>query len=232
MLLQAVETQRLYQLVADQIEKMIHSGQIAPGSRLPSERDLATQLGVSRPSVREAMVALEIAGLIEIKTGSGIYVRNDFMPTDSSRRLVRDKSQEAGPFEILEARMLLEPPVAAEAAKHATAEEVERFKQILEEMRSTGDPQLFLEHDRRFHLLIAASTKNMTVAKIIDDLWSHNFTPMHSGMSTMTGLFNTEDMDFNDHSEIVRQIELGSGSGARRAMREHLQHVRAVLLKA
>ena len=230
MLLQAVETQRLYQLVAEQIERMIYSSQIQPGSRLPSERELAAQLGVSRPSVREAMVALEIAGLIQIKTGSGIYVRNDIMPLETRRSHASD-TQDAGPFEILEARLLLEPHIAAEAAKHATAEDIEKLKSILDGMRGVSDPQTGLQHDRQFHFLIASSTKNMTIAKIVSDLWSHNFTPMHSGISNLTGLFSTEDMDYKDHSEIVRQIELGSASGARKAMRGHLQHVRSILLK-
>ncbi len=231
MLLQTVETQRLYQLVAEQIEKMIYSGQIEPGSRLPSERDLATQLGVSRPSVREAMIALEIAGLIEIKSGSGIYVRADIMPVELPRSLSSDTS-EAGPFEILEARLLLEPSIAAEAAKNATSEDIKKLRNVLDGMRAVSDPQTGLQHDRQFHFLVASSTKNMTVAKIVSDLWSHNFTPMHSGLSNLTGLFHTEEMDYKDHSEIVRQVELGSGSGARKAMREHLQRVRSILLRS
>lgn len=231
MLLQTIETQRLYQLVAEQIEKMIYNGQIEPGSRLPSERELATQLGVSRPSVREAMVALEIAGLIEIKTGSGIYVRADIMPVESKRGLAAG-TKDASPFEILETRLLLEPSIAAEAAKNATSEDIKKLKDVLDGMKVVSDPQVGLQHDRQFHFLVASSTKNMTVAKIVDDLWSHNFTLMHSGLSNLTGLFHTEEKDYEDHSEIVRQLELGSGSGARKAMRDHLQRVRSILLKS
>lgn len=231
MRLQVVETTRLYQLVAAQIEKMIRSGQIETGSRLPSERELAVQLGVSRPSVREAMVALEIAGLIEIKTGSGIYVRSEPEPQEVTKKSTDDASS-PGPFEILETRLLLEPSIAAEAAKKATPEDIAQLRTVLHAMKSTTDPQIELQHDRQFHFLVACATKNMTLANIVSDLWSHNFTAMHSGISNLTGLFNTEDMDYQDHSEIVQQIELRSTSGARRAMRDHLRHVRAILLKS
>lgn len=233
MLLTAVETQRIYQLVARQIEHMIHSGQIEPGSRLPSERDLAVQLGVSRPSVREAMIALEIAGLVEIRTGSGIYVRQEIPRKEAENSAVLGMTHEdAGPFEILAARMLIEPQIAAEAARTATKEDVADLWRVIGEMKTPPDPQTGLQLDRDFHHLVANSTKNMTLVNIVDSLWSHHFTPMHSGISTFTGLFHTEAMDFSDHSEIARQIELGSVVGARKAMRQHLEHVHKVLLKA
>ena len=73
--LQTVEPQRLYRQIAEQLRSLIASGEFSPGSRLPAERDLAKQLGVSRPSVREALIALEVEGIIDVRTGSGIYVR-------------------------------------------------------------------------------------------------------------------------------------------------------------
>lgn len=231
MLLQTVETQRLYQLVAQQIEHMIQSGQIEPGSRLPSERDLAVQLGVSRPSVREAMIALEIAGLVEIRTGSGIYVKREPVSSAAIEKSSRAPQQEAGPFEIIEARLLVEPQIAAEAARKASHEDIAKLWLLVDQMKHPTDPQTGLLRDREFHFLVASLTKNMTLAKIVDELWSHNFTRMHSGISNLTGLFHTEDMDLNDHSEIVRQIERASAVGARKAMRQHLQRVRSVLLR-
>lgn len=232
MRLKAVETQRIYQIVARQIEQMIQNGQIKPGSRLPSERDLAVQLGVSRPSVREAMIALEISGFVEIRTGSGIYVRQDIAQKEAEGQGAAGTLQEsAGPFEILGARLLLEPQIAAEAARTATKQDIAALWALAHEMRHPSDPQTGLQRDREFHYLVASSTKNMTLANIVDSLWSHNFTPMHSGISTFTGLFHTEAMDFRDHSDIVQQIEDRSVVGARKAMRQHLEHVQAVLLR-
>lgn len=231
MLLQAVETQRLYQLVASQIEAMIRAGGITPGARLPSERDLAAQLGVSRPSVREAMIALEISGLVEIRNGSGIYVRQE-LPLSAPPVASALPDETPGPFEVLDARLLIEPQIAADAAKKAATEDVAALWQLVEEMREPADPLVGLERDRRFHFLVASATKNLTLTKIVDGLWSHHFQPMHAGLSLMTGLLHTDAMDIRDHTEIVQQIENGSAVGARRAMREHLMNVRAILLKA
>src|SRR5439155_961121 len=105
----SIEPRRLYRQIADQIRALIRSREFAVGSRLPPERDLARQLGVSRPSVREALIALEVEGLVEVRIGSGIYVLN------GSRAVSRAKEIQAasGPFELLRARWLIEGECAA-----------------------------------------------------------------------------------------------------------------------
>ena len=107
----AVKFRRLYLEVATQIEQQIQNGQIRPGERLPSERDLAGRFEVSRPTIREAMIALEIAGLVDIKTGSGIYVL-----AQTETLVPRSLDDVPGPFEILEARQLIEPQADSLAA--------------------------------------------------------------------------------------------------------------------
>ncbi|WP_244735221.1 FCD domain-containing protein [Mesorhizobium sp. 113-3-9] len=179
------------------------------------------------------MIALDIAGLVEIRTGSGIYVRHDLPPKGDDSVAAPSMSQrDAGPFEILTARMTIEPHVAAEAARNATAEDIAALWRIIEKMKEPTDPRTGLERDREFHFLVACATKNMTLARIVDELWSHHFTPMHSGISTLTGLFHTDAMDISDHTEIVRHIEARSVVAARKSMKAHLNHVRAILLKA
>ena len=113
--LQAVEPQRLYRQIAEQLRQLIARGEFALGSRLPAERDLATQLGVSRPSVREALIALEVEGVIEVRTGSGIYVKAWPGPTPAASG---NGPTEWGPLEVMRARLLVEPEVAALAAEH------------------------------------------------------------------------------------------------------------------
>src|SRR5438128_3373997 len=112
--LQAVDSRRLYRQIADQIAALIERGEYAVGERLPPERDLAKQLGVSRPSVREALIALEVEGYVEVRVGSGVYVGGPrtgaapaALPADS------------GPFELIRARSLIESECAALAAKAA-----------------------------------------------------------------------------------------------------------------
>ena len=105
--LQTVSPQRLYRQIADQIRQLMASGEFALGSRLPAERDLALQLGVSRPSVREALIALEVEGMIEVRTGSGIYVQNIQAP-NAIAQAANDATTEWGPLEVMSARILVE----------------------------------------------------------------------------------------------------------------------------
>src|SRR5579862_7543941 len=113
--LTSIEPRRLYRQIAEQIRGLISSGEYTTGSRLPPERDLARQLRVSRPSVREALIALEVEGLVEVRVGSGIYIRTPFPGVNSqdSPRV----AQQSGPFEILRARRAIEGECAALAAK-------------------------------------------------------------------------------------------------------------------
>src|SRR5215207_10497264 len=113
-----IETERLYQRVAQEVGELIRRGEFPIGQRLPSERDLARQLGVSRPVVREAMIALEIAGLVDIKTGSGIYVRNA-VPESVQPVVIFDVGP--SPFEVIAVRKMLEPEVAFAAASTRSA---------------------------------------------------------------------------------------------------------------
>src|SRR6478609_7586299 len=116
---QSIEPRRLYRQIADQIRALIKRGEYAAGSRLPPERDLARQLGVSRPSVREALIALEVEGLVDVRIGSGIYVL-------ARGRNARDEVQAAsGPFELLRARWVIEGECAALAAKSAKKAHIE-----------------------------------------------------------------------------------------------------------
>src|SRR5205085_10079705 len=109
--LQAVESSRLYRQIAEQLRGLIAGGEFAAGGRLPAERDLAAQLGVSRPSVREALIALEVEGFVEVRMGSGIYV----CPRDAAK--ARRVTAEA-PLETIRARQLIESELAAHAARH------------------------------------------------------------------------------------------------------------------
>lgn len=232
MLLEAVETQRLYQLVARQLEDMIRDGKIERGARLPSERDLSIQLKVSRPTVREAMIALEVAGLIEINPGSGIYVRQDLSPADLQAAHWKTETQAApGPFEVLSARLLIEPQVAGEAATHASDDDLAALHASVQGMRGVTDYITGLENDRYFHFLVARASQNMMLARTVEELWTHMFSPIFTAMSSYTGLSDTREMDVRDHSEIVAQIEARSAGGARKAMRRHLLNVKRILLK-
>ena len=134
--LQTVESSRLYRQIAEQLRGLIAGGEFAAGQRLPAERDLARQLGVSRPSVREALIALEVEGWVEVRIGSGIYVRP--AAHRSGARAPRNGNgtgTDWGPLELMRARELVEGEVAALAARHARKPQVATMAAVLERMR-------------------------------------------------------------------------------------------------
>ncbi len=125
-----IEPRRLYRQIADQIRALVRSGEYPAGSRLPPERDLARQLGVSRPSVREALIALEVEGLVEVRIGSGIYV------LEGGRGSAGEQVHAAsGPFELLRARWVIEGECAALAAKSAKKAQIASIEEALESMQ-------------------------------------------------------------------------------------------------
>lgn len=226
----AIENQRLYQRVAQQVADLIRSGEIAAGNRLPPERDLARRLGVSRPTVREAMIALEIAGLVDIRTGSGVYAR----PADAEEQPARPDARPRfdsgpGPFELLAARLLIEPAIAAEAARLASHQEIDGMLRTIDALERSPDHAGSLEPDRAFHLLVAAASRNSVLGSIVGELWAGMRSPLFDTVSARTGLTAMLDMTVTDHRAIVAAIASRSAAAARKAMQQHLQHVQAVL---
>ena len=132
MLLKAVQSQRRFEQVAEQISKLIKKGKLNPGERLPPERELAKQLEVSRPTVREAMIALEISGMVEVRVGSGIYVSNTSNPDLKLRNYTIEMGP--GPLELIEARKEIEGANAALAAQRIGTDCLEQLEQAIEKM--------------------------------------------------------------------------------------------------
>lgn len=219
--IRTVENHRLYRQIADQLSALIASGEFAEGARLPSERDLAVQLGVSRPSVREALIALEIEGKVEVRVGAGIYV--------SAPRpvAVADPTSEGqGPFELLRARWLLEGEIAAEAARNGTPEEFAAVKAAVADMqrrqrqRRDADPA-----DRDFHLGIARAAHNSALVSVVEDLWDKGRGAIWKRMEFHFQTPELRAATLRDHHAILQALEEKDGRGARTAMRQHLERV-------
>src|ERR1039457_4132652 len=171
--LQALEPRRLYRQIADQISVLISDGEYTPGARLPPERDLARQLGVSRPSVREALIALEVEGLVDVRIGSGIYVL-------APGRDGRDEVQAAsGPFELLRARWVIEGECAALAAKSAKKAQIEAMEEALDLMEKEMAETQPLNADRLFLLRIAEGTGNGGLVQVVKMLWDERYGPLY-----------------------------------------------------
>jgi DNA-binding FadR family transcriptional regulator len=170
----SVEPRRLYQQIADRVRLLIREGHFPAGSRLPAERELAHQLGVSRPSLREALIALEIAGNVEIRMGSGIYVA-----AEETRLPAQGGSIGESPLEIMQARSLIEGSAVIMACSQINTEALERLRGNLDAMRLQIEAERKpIELDRQFHLIIAEQSGNSVVARIVRDLFDERHSPL------------------------------------------------------
>lgn len=219
--LQTIESQRLYRQIADQLSELIGSGEFVRGQRLPSERELAAQLAVSRQSVREAVIALEIAGKVEVRVGSGIYVAR---PRPVA---VPDPETEGqGPFELLRARWLIEGEIAAEAAKNGRPEDLDAIRTAVHEMRRCeGLKRSSDTADRDFHLRIAGASRNSALVSVVRDLWDRGRGAIWKRMEHHFQTPRLRAAALRDHQAIIESLETRDARGARKAMRQHLERV-------
>jgi DNA-binding FadR family transcriptional regulator len=216
--LQAVDSRRLYRQIADQIAALIERREYAVGARLPPERDLAKQLGVSRPSVREALIALEVEGYVEVRVGSGVYVLG---PQPAAP--VRELSTESGPFELIKARWLIEAECAAMAARSATRAQLRSIEQALARMENARKRGVMpLDADRDFHLRIAEACGNSALALVVQTLWDQRTGPLFLRLEHH---FDTPELwnhAIREHRDIVEAIARHDASAARASMRRHM----------
>jgi DNA-binding FadR family transcriptional regulator len=216
--LQTVENRRLYRQIADQIAALIEKGEYEPGERLPPERDLAKQLGVSRPSVREALIALEVEGYVEVRVGSGVYVSGTRAGAAPS-----ELPADSGPFELIRARWLIEAECAALAAKAATRAQVRAMEEALDQMDAEarrGD--MPLASDRLFHLRIAEASGNSALALAVKTLWDQRTGPLFLRLEHHFDTPALWAVALREHREIVAAIARHDGGAARAAMRRHM----------
>ncbi len=223
----ASSDQRLYQQAADQIADLIRRGEYAPGAKLPAERDLARQFKVSRPTVREALIALEIAGMVEVRVGSGAYVRR----RDSAHAPQGDTGASA--FELIAARKLIEPQVAAAASQSITEAELAGLEETLHLIETRNrDHWEKLEVDRLFHMRIAEATHNAVLIEVVGQLWKGMFGPIFAMLSERTRLTHKQYMTLSDHRAIYGCIQRRDAAAAHASMLAHLVNVELTLMQA
>jgi DNA-binding FadR family transcriptional regulator len=217
--IQAVEPQRLYRRIAEQIARLIKRGEYKPGDRLPPERDLAKMLKVSRPSVREALIALEVEGYVDVRVGSGVYVaRAGGLPGKGVRR-----AADSGPFELISARRLLESECAALAAKNASPAQIKRMRAALGAMiRDRKRNVMPLENDRRFHLEMAEAGGNSALALVVRTLWDQRTGPLFLQLEHHFDTPDLWDAAIAEHEAVIAAIEAHDGVRARATMRRHM----------
>ena len=216
------ETRRLYQQVADRIRVLIAAGTFPPASRLPAERDLAQQLGVSRPSLREALIALEIDGSVEIRMGSGVYVTAAGGTERAAGAMMRPMGE--SPSELMQARAVLEGGVAALAAARMTPEATAGLRSCLAAMHGEiGAGRKPLEHDRQFHVSIAAISGNPVLTRLVGELFDERHSPISAQLSGHFESPETWALALGEHEAILDALEAGDPLQAEAAMRCHIQ---------
>ncbi|WP_397412631.1 FadR/GntR family transcriptional regulator [Polaromonas sp.] len=220
--LQTVEPQRLYRQIAEQLRSLISKGEFAAGTRLPAERDLAKQLGVSRPSVREALIAMEVEGWVEVRTGSGVYV------LDRSKRASPAKGPpvtltEWGPLELIRARRVVEGEIASMAAVQARRKDIDAMRAAIDAMIADANHGVLpLDGDRAFHSAIVEACGNVVLIETVQGFWDSRRGPL---FTRLTGYFETMkswQSAIAEHEAILAAICAHDGPAARTAMHAHM----------
>ncbi|MCD2172531.1 FadR/GntR family transcriptional regulator [Rhizobium sp. C4] len=213
------EPRRLYQQVADQIRASVQAKGLKKGARLPSERDLAQELGVSRPSLREALIALEIEGTVEIRGGSGIY-----LAMEEPRSADTGPALGESPSELMQARSIVEGSAIILAAGRMTDEALSALKQVLDDMaRSVEAGRDPLGEDKAFHLLIARQTGNSVITKIVADLFEERYSPLAARLQDRFGTPGTWSQALEEHQSILEALSQRDPLQAQAAMCRHLE---------
>ncbi len=215
--LQPLSPQRLYRQIADQLRALIERGEFAPGSRLPPERDLATQLGVSRPSVREALIALEVEGRVEVRMGSGIYVR------EAAPRAAAVEHEAESPLETIRARALIEGELAAQAARQMKRAQIAGLREAIALMtQESAAGQTPTQGDRLFHTRIAEASDNSVLLRVVSELFDERHNPLFEQLGSHFENARSWAIAIDEHKAVVDAIARQDAAAAREAMVRHL----------
>jgi DNA-binding FadR family transcriptional regulator len=219
--LQAVEPRRLYRQIAEQLRTLISSGEFAPGCRLPAERDLAKQLAVSRPSVREALIALEVEGWVEVRTGSGVYVLDRSAPGGHAD--VKVPASEWGPLELIRARRVIEGEIASLAATQASPRHIAALGAAIDFMQQdTARGVAPLAGDRAFHTAVAEACDNVVLLETVMTFWDARRGPLFERLGDHFESVPSWRMAIAEHQAVFEAIQAHDAPAARSAMQQHL----------
>ncbi|MEO7886011.1 MAG: FadR/GntR family transcriptional regulator [Polaromonas sp.] len=225
--LHTVEPKRLYRQIAEQLRSLITAGEFLAGTRLPAERELAKQLGVSRPSVREALIAMEVEGWVEVRTGSGIYVLDRTMPAGAGSETARPQiaADEWGPLELIRARRVVEGETAAMAASQANNKNIAAMVQALAMMKKDADRGVMpLDGDRAFHTAIVEACDNVVLIETVQNFWDSRRGPLFERLGGYFETVHSWRAAIVEHEAILAAIRSHDTAGARLAMHQHMDN--------
>jgi DNA-binding FadR family transcriptional regulator len=222
----SVEPQRLYRQIAEQVRLLIGSGEFAAHERLPAERDLARQLGVSRPTVREALIALEVEGWVEVRCGSGVYAMA--RPAPVCAPLAAQTAAEWGPLELIRARRVVEGETAALAAALAKRRDLAAIRQAIESMEQDAQDKVPpLAGDRAFHGAIVQASGNSVLIETVHAFWDSRRGPVFERLGGHFESAPSWRAAIAEHRLILEAIEARDAGAARTAMHSHMDRAHA-----
>lgn len=219
-----IKNTKVYEQVMNQIKEMINKGTLKKGDKLPSERDLVEQLQVSRASIREALRALEVIGLIECRQGEGNFIKSSFQDNLFEPLSIMYMLEGTNPGEILELRKIMEVEASGLAAKRITDEQLKELKEIMERFENCEDEEMNAIIDKEFHYKIAEYSGNVlifnilrTVSLLVDDF-------IKDARKLIIAQQDNKETLLSQHKEIYLAIEVHSSVAARKFMRQHLDY--------
>ena len=227
-----IQTKKVYMKIVEQIRDLIKEGKLKPGDKLPPEQTLAEKFGTSRPSVREALSALEILGITESRGGKGNFIK-DNLNSPLYEQKFRELEEEESPFEILEARKAVETEIAGLTAKKATREEIATIKGSLNKMKSAmaNIPEI-MEFDREFHINIARAAHNNLLFSMMTYLVDLLKEELWINLKEKSWSIPGRPQEYlEEHIEIFNAIKNKDSKDARKRMYDHLAGVEKDLLR-
>lgn len=224
--LKPIKTRKIYEEIAEQLRKLVSTGKLLPGDRLPSERELAERLQVSRASVREALSALEMMGLLEVRSGEGTYIRNvniDSVVAPIAWVLSLEKDTIV---QLMEVRKILESQAVSLAAERAVDAEIREMAEALEMMRQDLEAgQIGEVADIRFHFAITRATHNAILIRIMNSI---SDTMQQTLKISRSKLYNSKEILerlYQEHTAILNAIRAHDPEKACECMLSHLVQV-------
>ena len=209
--------------VVDHVRQLVASGELKPGDRLPPERELARKLKISRSSLRAGIGFLAAMGVLKSRHGAGTFVATGPPALDSSSLTVLGALHGFLPWQMFEARLVIESSVAGLAAERATGEHLaELAEEVAEMYASMDDPQEYLIHDVRFHRTIARASGNPILGALMETITASLYDTRRMTVDNSVDL--KESAEF--HREIFRAIRSRNPQAAKKAMEEHLNLAR------
>lgn len=223
------KNQKLYMMVVDQIKELIDNGTLLIGEKLPSERDLSVDMGLSRSTIREAMTALDILGYVEVKPGLGTFVA-DRSHMENGWADSLEESDTISPTEIFEARLILEPQLARIASQRATIEELDELKRIVDEADKLHETEIeaFELLDEQFHMLIADAARNEVLSRFAQNINNLRKSKLFGSMKYESLKREGRISKYKiEHRLIYEAIQNRDYKESERLVRKHLTDIRS-----